>query len=272
MKLSLPTFALFFLAQLLLWLASERDNLASGEDVVIGTILIGIFVALFYAGYRWARWIAAILLGLIGLLIASLTFQGFGFAFVSIALLYGAVIVMMFRHTALTRTAPIKEKARVPPADLGPEVIDWLPTPETAPPPGHTFRVGEEVYAYPLLVKRYQSVMIDGLVLFSIMIVTMVMMGESDARQTVMVSMGVIFALVYEPLLTTYGATLGQYIIGIRVRDSRNPRQRINIRRAYIRIVLKLMLGWLSLVAINFNPQHRAIHDLAASSVVVKVI
>jgi uncharacterized RDD family membrane protein YckC len=266
MKASLPTFALFFLAQLLLWVASEQDNLASGEDVLIGTILISLFVALFYAGYRWARWVAAVLLGFIGLLIVSLTFEGFGFAFLSIALLYGAVIVMLFRQAA-----PTTAKARVRPADLGPDVIDWLPTPETTPPPGHTFRAGEELYAYPLLVKRYQSVMIDAVVLFSIMIITMVIMGESEARQTVMVAMGVIFALVYEPLLITYAATLGQYALGIRVRNARDPRQRINILQGYIRIVLKLSLGWLSLLTINFNPQHRAIHDLAAGSVVVKV-
>ena len=105
----------------------------------------------------------------------------------------------------------------------------------------------------------------------TIMIITMVMMNESDARQTVMVTMGVIFALVYEPLLVTYAATLGQYVLGIRVRDTRDPQQRINILQSYIRIVLKLSLGWLSLLTINFNPQHRAIHDLAAGSVVVKV-
>lgn len=266
MKASLPTLAVFFLAQLLLLVASERDNIATGQEVVTGTILIGVFVALFYAGYRWARWVAAILLGLIALLIATLTFEGFGFTFLSIALLYSAVIVMLFRHTALPGA-----KEHVRPADLGPDIIDWSPTTETAPPPDHTFRAGEEVYAYPLLLRRYQSVMIDAAVLFSIMIITMVIMNESDARQTVMVSMGIIFALVYEPILTTYGATLGQYLLGIRVRDSTNPQQRINILQAYIRIVLKWSLGWLSFVTINFNPQHRAIHDMAASSVVVKV-
>jgi hypothetical protein len=266
MKPSLPTFALFFVAQLLLWVVSKTDNMASGEEILVEAIVIGVFVALFYSGYRWARWVATILLGLIGLLIGSLSFEGFGFGFLSVTLLYGAVIVMLFRHTP-----PTMVKMPAKPADLGPEIIDWPSTQQTAPSAGNTFQAGAESYRYPLLVKRYQSLLIDFLVLFAIMIATMVIMSESTARQTVMVTMGVIFVLLYEPLLTTYAATLGQYIIGIRVRDAGNPAQRINIPQAYIRIIVKWLLGWLSFVTINFNPQHRAIHDLAGSSVVIRV-
>ena len=86
-----------------------------------------------------------------------------------------------------------------------------------------------------------------------------------------MFCMGIFFTLVYEPMMTTYGATVGQYVIGIRVRNSRNPSKRMNIFQAYIRIIVKLMLGWLSFVTIHFNAQHRAIQDLAGSSVMIKV-
>lgn len=133
------------------------------------------------------------------------------------------------------------------------------------------FHVGGQKYRYPLLVKRYQSVFIDAFVLFAIMIIVMVLIGESESRQIVMVSLGALFLLAYEPLLSTYYATLGQYIIGIRVRNASNPDKRINIFQAYARIVVKWLLGWVSFVTINFNPAHRAIHDFAGKSVVISV-
>jgi uncharacterized RDD family membrane protein YckC len=266
MKTSLPTFALFFVAQLFLWGVSMNDNIASGGEILVETLVVGVFVALFFAGYRWGRWVASILLGLFGLLVANMTFEGYGFGFLSVALLYGATIVMLFRHHRLPPS-----KSHVTPVDLGPEILDWALAQEKPAPAAETFRAGKETYKYPLLVKRYQSVLIDVLMAFSVMIGTMVIFGESEFKQAIMLFLGVIFVLLYEPLLTTYAATPGQFIIGIRVRNARNPAQKINILQAYIRVIVKWLLGWLSVVTINFNPQHRAIHDLAGASVVIRV-
>lgn len=144
------------------------------------------------------------------------------------------------------------------------------PVPEL-PPVADGFYADNVVYRYPLLLKRYQSLFIDFLLLFAVMIITMVLVGNSEIRQTVMVSMGALFLLVYEPLLTVYSATVGQRIMGIRVRDVNNPAERIGLVRAYIRLVVKWYLGWLSFLTINFNPQHRAIHDMASASVVIKI-
>jgi uncharacterized RDD family membrane protein YckC len=114
-------------------------------------------------------------------------------------------------------------------------------------------------------------VLIDFLLFCFVMITAMAILDGSPMMQTAMLAMGVFFALVYEPILTTYAATLGQYIIGIRVRDATDPRKRINILQAYIRVVVKVMLGWMSFVTIHFNRKHRAIHDLAGSSVMIRV-
>jgi uncharacterized RDD family membrane protein YckC len=122
-----------------------------------------------------------------------------------------------------------------------------------------------------MLVKRYQSLLIDMVLLFAVMIVVMVLMGESESREVVMISLGVVFVLLYEPLLTVYSATLGQYMMGIRVRNSGNPEKKINIIQAYTRLVVKWLLGWMSFITINFNPAHRAIHDFAGTSVVIVV-
>lgn len=133
------------------------------------------------------------------------------------------------------------------------------------------FSVGDEVYHFPLLLKRYQSFFIDTILLFFTMVVTMVILDDSPYRQMVMISMGAVFLLCYEPLLTVYSATIGQRIMGIRVRHMENPVLRINIVQAYIRVIVKWFFGWLSFVTINFNPSHRAIHDMAGNSVVIQL-
>jgi uncharacterized RDD family membrane protein YckC len=66
------------------------------------------------------------------------------------------------------------------------------------------------------------------------------------------------------------GATLGNYIKGIRVRQNGATGQRINFFQAFIRYVLKMLLGWISFLTIHTNPQKRAIHDIIAGSVMIR--
>jgi uncharacterized RDD family membrane protein YckC len=264
MKNVLITFALFLFGQILLWLVSINDNIAATEEVTIETIMISLFMGLYYAGHRWARWIAAVLLGSLALILAIMTFEGFGFGFLAVAFAYAAVVVILFNHKG--RTEPLQN------AEIDSNASDLKePIAPPKPPVADGFYVGDEVYRYPLLLTRYQSLFIDAILFLTIMVVTMVMMGDSESRQMVMISLAVIFSFVYEPLLTTYSATLGQRLMGIRVRDVKNPKERINVFQAYARFLVKWFLGWLSFVTINFNPQHRAIHDWAGSSVVIRI-
>ncbi len=46
--------------------------------------------------------------------------------------------------------------------------------------------------------------------------------------------------------------------------------ERITILQSYIRFIVKGLLGWLSFVTIHFNGEHRAIHDFAGSSVMIR--
>jgi len=253
----------FLLTQILLWVVSKTERLGMNTEIFIETIVVGVFLLLHVIGLRWARWIAATFLGLLSLLAFSMTLEGFGHGFVVIALTYISLILLLFRVS-------VRSNIEVSMDGYESQVLDWTPPP--SPEQGAAeFQVGQDVYQYPLLLKRYQSVFIDFLFFCLLLIVAMVIVGESPFRQAVMFCMGIFFTLVYEPMMTTYGATVGQYVIGIRVRNSRNPSKRINIFQAYIRIIVKLMLGWLSFVTIHFNAQHRAIHDLAGSSVMIKV-
>jgi len=55
----------------------------------------------------------------------------------------------------------------------------------------------------------------------------------------------------------------------IKVGKHDNPGEKIGLLNAYIRWFTKSLLGWLSFITINFNQEHRAIHDFASDSVVV---
>jgi uncharacterized RDD family membrane protein YckC len=84
-----------------------------------------------------------------------------------------------------------------------------------------------------------------------------------------MVASAALILLTYEPILTAYSRTIGQRVMKIRVGRQENPLERINLLHAYIRWFTKGLLGWISFVTINFNPEHRAIHDMASDSVMV---
>lgn len=277
MKNALSTFGLFLFTQLFLLFIAQNDNIVMGSEIAVETLILMLFMGLFFAGMEWARWVATVLLGLLAVLLASITFEGYGIGFLSVAILYAAVIITLFRGKQ-PKSAVEADEAVLDGAFIG-SAREVERGAESSSPRVHIsqrevaegFYVGEELYKYPLLVRRYQSVFIDCILLFGVMVVTMVVMGESETRQTVMITLGVLFVLVYEPLLTSYSATVGQHIMGIRVRDVRNPKERIHIAQAYVRLVVKWILGWLSFITINFNREHRAIHDFAGSSVVIRV-
>jgi len=82
------------------------------------------------------------------------------------------------------------------------------------------------------------------------------------------------WALFYEPIFTCLGRTIGQKVMGLKViklsdmkRD--NSYTNISIFQAFARFILKILLGWVSLLTIHSNSYGQAIHDIAADSVMV---
>ena len=73
---------------------------------------------------------------------------------------------------------------------------------------------------------------------------------------------------LYEPIFTSRFCTLGQKIMGIRVREIFSL-QKISIPKAYLRIVIKIFLGFISFFSIPFSSERRAIHDFVAGTIVV---
>jgi uncharacterized RDD family membrane protein YckC len=126
---------------------------------------------------------------------------------------------------------------------------------------------------YPTLSDRVQSTFIDGIFIIIMMFVFALILdrfGESPDWIRIVLFFG-IWGL-YEPLCTSLGFTIGNYIKGIRVKKAENPSKRINFLQAFVRYILKVLLGWISFLTMHFNPQRRAIHDFASGSVMIRKV
>ena len=259
------TFGLFIFSQFMFWVISQADNVANTEEILGIATFIGLFLALYFAGFRWVRWIVTVMLGALIYGLIVIKSEGLGISFLGVASLCAAVIVMIFKYPPAAKATPAEHTID------DSEILDAheIVTLEKSSP--DSFSAENGIYRYPLLVKRYQSMFIDSMLLLFTMVTTMVILDESPYRQTVMITIAAIFILGYEPILTAYSATIGQRIMGIRVRLMDDPGERINLVQAYIRVIVKWVLGWMSFVTINFNPEHRAIHDMAGNSVVILV-
>ena len=129
----------------------------------------------------------------------------------------------------------------------------------------------DEESNYPLLIDRIQSSFIDLIFIVACMFVFSSALNKyENTPDWVRIALFAGIWMVYEPLCTTLGCTLGNYIKNLRVRKYTNPSKKINFLQALIRYIFKTGLGWISFLTINSNRQKRAIHDMVAGSVVVK--
>jgi uncharacterized RDD family membrane protein YckC len=124
---------------------------------------------------------------------------------------------------------------------------------------------------YALLIDRVQSMFIDLVFIIVMMfVITAVLDRFGDPPDWVRIVLFFGLWAIYEPLCTMLGCTLGQYIKKLRVRDFQHPSRRINIFRAFIRYILKTLLGWFSFLTIHASKERRAIHDHVSGSVMLK--
>lgn len=124
---------------------------------------------------------------------------------------------------------------------------------------------------YPSLSERVQSTLIDTVFIVFLMFMASNLLDQyNDVPDWVRMILFVAIWGVYEPLSTSLGFTIGNYVKDIRVRRMSDNNRRINILQAYVRYVLKFSLGWISFLTMHGNTERRAIHDFAAGSVMVK--
>jgi len=134
-----------------------------------------------------------------------------------------------------------------------------------------TLTVSQPNVTYPSLSERVQSTFIDGIFIVIMMFICAGILDKYDNVPD-WIRIVLFFGLwaVYEPVCTSLGFTLGNFLKGIRVRRNDDTSKRINILQAFIRYVGKVLLGWISFITIHSNTQQRAIHDFMVGSVMVR--
>ena len=124
---------------------------------------------------------------------------------------------------------------------------------------------------YPNLSDRVQSTFIDTIfILLAMFAIASILDKYENTPTWLKIVLFSLLFIIYEPLCTTLGFTVGNFIKGIRVRQHSNTEKRINIFQAILRYILKVLLGWLSFITIHSSPEKRAIHDFVADSVMIK--
>ncbi len=122
---------------------------------------------------------------------------------------------------------------------------------------------------YPSLLKRFQSASIDGILLLFLML-GFYQLCDALAVPIWLRVVFMAFLLLYEPLCMTFGCTLGNYVVGIRVRRDGDYGRRIHFGQAVLRYLFKLLLGWLSFLTVHANLRKRAMHDMMTGTVMIR--
>jgi uncharacterized RDD family membrane protein YckC len=122
---------------------------------------------------------------------------------------------------------------------------------------------------YPSLFRRYVASLIDsGLVSAALLFYMRDPFRSSYSLDAIYWPL--FFLLLYEPLLTRYLCTIGQFVTGIRVRTEPGG-QRVPVWRLFVRLSVKYLLGFLSFILMPGHAKKRALHDVASGTIVVDV-
>ena len=104
-------------------------------------------------------------------------------------------------------------------------------------------------YILPSIKTRYFSTLIDVLVIAVIsLLIAFLFEKIGNVSTSVRIILFFVVFIFYEPLLVSFGATVGQLVLNIRVRNFKNPKQKLFITLAIIRTFFKVILGWLSFI------------------------
>ena len=122
--------------------------------------------------------------------------------------------------------------------------------------------------SYPSLLRRSIALWID----FAVILGVFLAFSRSplyDPKGTRPVYWPLWLMVLYEPILTSYFCTVGQWAVGARVRLVKNY-GRVPLWRAVIRLLVKDALGVISFFLMPRQKQRRALHDLATGTIVLK--
>jgi uncharacterized RDD family membrane protein YckC len=120
----------------------------------------------------------------------------------------------------------------------------------------------------PALYQRYFARLIDYIFIFTcayyISVYTKFFSNDS-IEQFVPI---IIALFIYDAFFTSTLCTVGQLVLNFRVRNH-DDLSRVGFLTALMRTVIKLLFGAYSLIAILFNRERRAVHDLFTGTIAI---
>jgi len=124
---------------------------------------------------------------------------------------------------------------------------------------------------YPGVAIRVKAVVSDSIVmLILIIIVTYAFSVFENVPDNARIIAFIFIFFLYDPLFTSvFGGTIGHMMFGLRVKREKDQMKNILFPLAIIRFLVKVSLGWISLLTVSGNKKRKAIHDYLVGSVVV---
>jgi len=124
---------------------------------------------------------------------------------------------------------------------------------------------------YPNIKDRVKSAFFDSLVvMFMMYIASDIFLRFENVSSGFRIGTFIIVSFLYDPIAVAFfGGTIGHHINNIKIKRESNMDKNILIHTALIRFLVKVLLGWLSLLTISSSDKRRTIHDIAAGSVAV---
>lgn len=124
---------------------------------------------------------------------------------------------------------------------------------------------------YPQLQERTKAAMIDSVLLISLIIVTGdLLQWMPNPSPTLKAALFLLYFVLYEPLLVSIrGGTIGHALAGISIRRFHYTTEKINFFAALWRFLLKITLGWISVISYFTNKEGRMIHDKLSGAIMV---
>jgi len=121
---------------------------------------------------------------------------------------------------------------------------------------------------YPNVLRRYLATLLDVFALWCVVYAFSQVPVFTAGGALAYWGLAIVL-FFYEPLLTVYACTLGQGVMGIRVRTPESL-TRIHLAQAVGRMVVKYLLGIISFLTVPARKDRRAIHDLSADTIVIE--
>lgn len=130
----------------------------------------------------------------------------------------------------------------------------------------------EILFNRPSLLVRIKSMMADSLVIIVLMVIAASILNTLNIESGLIRALALSLIVLYEPIMIAIDRTIGQRIMGLRVRNyskllNDDTHENINILYSMIRFIAKILLGWVSLLTIHSNKYGQAIHDKVGGSV-----